>query len=152
MVWSPDGASLASGSRDYTVKIWNVKTGKCDSTSRHIDPVFSVFFSPCGTKICSSGGARKDEAPDVGGGNEDFSIRIWDAETGSQSGSPLSGQVYRSKLVAGALLVPVHVLVPAALVVLTTLTTLNPPYNYPPPHPPRPRPPRPPSPQQLGWH
>jgi WD40 repeat protein len=38
VAWSPDGASLASGSRDDTVKIWNAKTGKCDSTlSGHSD-------------------------------------------------------------------------------------------------------------------
>ncbi len=32
MCWSPDGASLASGSEDGTIKIFNTKTGKCDST------------------------------------------------------------------------------------------------------------------------
>ncbi len=32
MVYSPCGTKIASASVDKTLKIWNVKTGKCDST------------------------------------------------------------------------------------------------------------------------
>ena len=32
VAWSPDGAKLASGSRDKTIKVWNAKTGKCEFT------------------------------------------------------------------------------------------------------------------------
>ena len=49
----------------------------------HTDPVRSVCFSPCGEKIASGGGDYL--------GNEDYSIRIWDAKTGEQIGSPLRG-------------------------------------------------------------
>jgi WD40 repeat protein len=56
------------------------------SLSGHNDPVWSVCFSPCGTKVVSGGGKGKDY-----GGNGDFSIRIWNAETGTQIGSPLTG-------------------------------------------------------------
>ncbi len=87
MVYSPCGTKVASGSVDKTLKIWNAQTGQCVSTlSGHNDPVRSVCFSSCGKKIVSGGGQRKTV-----GGNEDFSIRIWDAETGAQIGSPLSG-------------------------------------------------------------
>jgi WD40 repeat protein len=54
--------------------------------SGHNDPVRFVCFSPCGKKIVSGGGQEKKF-----GGNGDFSIRIWDAKTGAQIGSPLTG-------------------------------------------------------------
>ena len=50
MVTSPDGTKIASGSRDNTLKIWNVQTGKCESTlsghSRYVTTVsYSCLFS-----------------------------------------------------------------------------------------------------------
>jgi WD40 repeat protein len=47
--WGPDGTKIASGSDDKTLKIWNAKTGTCESTlsghSRHVNPVsyFCLF-------------------------------------------------------------------------------------------------------------
>ena len=49
--------------------------------SGHHGPFRSVCFSPCGRKTVSG----------VGGMEGDLSIRIWDVETGTQIGSPLSG-------------------------------------------------------------
>jgi WD40 repeat protein len=90
VAWNKDGSKLATGGWDKAVRIWTVGsagTFKCEWTlSGHNDPVRSVCFSPCGTKIVSGGGCGQ-----TGGGNEDFSIRIWDAETGTQIGSPLTG-------------------------------------------------------------
>ncbi len=64
MAWSPHGASLASGSRDNTVKIWNVKTGKCVSTlNGHSRSVTSVAWNNDGTKLVS--------------GSYDSTVRIW---------------------------------------------------------------------------
>jgi WD40 repeat protein len=66
----------------------SVETGSCKCTlSGHNDPVWSVCFSPCGTKIGSGGGLGKES-----GGNGEFLVRIWDAETGTQIGSPLTGE------------------------------------------------------------
>jgi WD40 repeat protein len=90
VAWDNDGTKLATGSWDETVRIWTVGsagTFECQSTlSGQNAPVRSVCFSPCGTKIVSGGGLGEEYE-----GNEDFSIRIWDAETGSQVGSPLTG-------------------------------------------------------------
>ena len=32
VAWSPDGNCMASGSDDKTIKVWNTKTGQCQST------------------------------------------------------------------------------------------------------------------------
>jgi WD40 repeat protein len=46
VVYSPCGTKIASGSLDKTLRIWNVKTGKCDSTLRgHSKYVTAVFYS-----------------------------------------------------------------------------------------------------------
>jgi WD40 repeat protein len=34
VAWSPDGLTLASGSQDETVKLWDAKTGECLKTLR----------------------------------------------------------------------------------------------------------------------
>jgi WD40 repeat protein len=98
VAWKNDGTKLASCSDDKSVKIWNVITNKWTlkniwqtmtgqlTLSGQKDPVRSVCFSPCGTKIVSGGGMGKNNR-----GNEDFSIRILDAERGTQIGSPLTG-------------------------------------------------------------
>lgn len=70
VAFSPDGTKIVSGSRDRTVKIWNVRTGTVIHTLQgHTAKVISVDWSPDGTKIAS-------------GGSEDRTIQIWNADTG----------------------------------------------------------------------
>ena len=69
VAFSRDGETLASGSWDNAIRLWDVSTG----TQKHIleghtDRVNSVAFSPNGITIAS--------------GSRDSTIRLWDAATG----------------------------------------------------------------------
>jgi WD40 repeat protein len=70
LTFSRDGAWLASGSSDETVRLWNLKQGKEARVLRHAAPVRSVAFSPDG-KVLASGG-------------EDGTIRLWDSASGAE--------------------------------------------------------------------
>ncbi|AUB37023.1 Serine/threonine protein kinase [Nostoc flagelliforme CCNUN1] len=66
---SPDGKTLASGSLDTTIKLWDVSTGKAIKTlTGHSSGVNSVRFSPDGKTLAS--------------GSLDTTIKLWDVSTG----------------------------------------------------------------------
>jgi WD40 repeat protein len=71
VAFSPHGTRIASGSRDKTVRVWDVASGaKLACLEGHDDEVTSVVFSADGTRIAS--------------GSKDKSIRVWDAVSGAE--------------------------------------------------------------------
>jgi eukaryotic-like serine/threonine-protein kinase len=80
VAFSPDGARLASGSHDGTVKVWDARTGQELRTLKgHTDVVRSVAFSPDGARLASgSEGFDRARKSLVG------EVKVWDARTGQE--------------------------------------------------------------------
>ena len=65
VAFSPDGNQIVSGSWDWSVRVWDAKTGEqLRELQGHTNYVKSVAFSPDGKQIVS--------------GSVDQSVRVWD--------------------------------------------------------------------------
>jgi WD40 repeat protein len=77
MALSPDGKKSASGSKDGTVKLWNIDTGKVIKTlTGHRKEARSVSWSPDGGRVVS--------------GSLDGTFRVWDVESGKTILGPIN--------------------------------------------------------------
>jgi WD40 repeat protein len=69
VAFTPDGQTLATGSLDRTIKLWNVQTGACLKTLQgHTSWVWAIALSPDGRLVAS--------------GSYDHSVKLWDIRSG----------------------------------------------------------------------
>jgi small GTP-binding protein len=69
VAFDPQGATLASGSSDNTVKLWDIRSGKLLRTlAGHKDWVWSVAFAPLGGTLAS--------------GSNDGTVKLWKIQSG----------------------------------------------------------------------
>ena len=72
VTFAPGGALLASGSRDGTIKLWDLATSTDRATLEgHTDGVASVAFSPGGSTVAS--------------GSWDGTVKLWDVAAGTNT-------------------------------------------------------------------
>ena len=68
ITFSPDGKTIASGSSDKTVRLWNLASGEATIWRGHTSDVYRGAFSPDGKRFATA--------------SEDSTVRLWSVESG----------------------------------------------------------------------
>lgn len=90
LIFSPDGKTLASGSRDTTIRLWNWQgtPSLAETFFQHESEIFSPTYTPDGKNVVFAACSQEAE-----NGEDCQSSEVWllDATTGKVSGQSLEG-------------------------------------------------------------
>jgi len=83
---SPDGSrALSAGGEDTAILIWDLRQGRVlRRLEGHSSWVWAAAFSPDGSRVLSGGGGSWKTVDGARLGGTDFTVRLWDVETGRQ--------------------------------------------------------------------
>lgn len=88
VVWSPDGAYLASGGKGGSLRWWNMQSGECEAVHKaHQGWIQSLRRSPDGTKLASFG--------------HDGAIMLWELQSGAYLGTVRRDRPYERLNITG---------------------------------------------------